>query len=132
MNTAVLIVTHAPLGKAFLDTAKHVFANGTAQVLVHDIIADADPDAMVEQGKQLLAQAGATNGCLILTDVFGATPSNIAKRIATATPNSHFITGLNLPMLLRILNYPEMDASALAAKAVEGGSKSITEISLEN
>lgn len=132
MKTPVLLVTHAPLGQAFVQTARHVFSNGTEQLLVLDVIADADPDRMVQQGISLLEKHANENGCLILTDIFGATPANIAKRIAGALPQSQFVSGLNLAMLLKVLNYSELPAADLAQRALEGGTQSILAIPTEN
>jgi PTS system ascorbate-specific IIA component len=81
---------------------------------------ESDPDAMREQAASLIREVDRGDGVLVLTDLFGSTPSNIA----TALQHNHkviSVAGINLPMLLRVMNYPKLGLRELAEKALSGG-----------
>lgn len=101
----IVLVMHAPLGAAFSDCVEHILGP-RANLIVFDVPPDAPPDKLVSQLAQLLTQerSGPT---LILCDIFGATPFNIASRalkLALEQGSSvHLITGANLCMVLKAL-----------------------------
>ncbi|OOY44560.1 hypothetical protein BOV91_01085, partial [Solemya velum gill symbiont] len=82
MNTTVLIIAHAPLASAYCDVASHVLSGQHKQLFCLDIEADADVEQAVTAGIEMLQPTAGGQGALVLTDCFGATPSNIAGRIA--------------------------------------------------
>ena len=69
-------------------------------------------------------------GVLILTDMYGTTPTNIARQITHAPP-VRIVTGVNLPMLLHVLNYPGLDLDAMATTALEGGRQGVLAVAHE-
>jgi PTS system ascorbate-specific IIA component len=71
-------------------------------------------------------------GVLVLTDIFGATPHNVAQQLACSKRGTTVLSGLNLPMLVRVFNYPQDDLDTLASKAAEGGSRGIMTCPLES
>ena len=87
---------------------------------------DCDPDCLIKQLDTILKDLDTGEGVLLLTDLFGATPSNIAQAIREAH-NARLVTGLNLPMLIRVMNYPDLNLDELADEAVEGGQSGIIE-----
>jgi PTS system ascorbate-specific IIA component len=116
----LLIVTHNQIGTALLETASHMIGMCPLMVEVLPVAADCDPDAVVKQGRALIDRLNAGDGVLVLTDIYGSTPSNIAARLA----DNHqvlVVSGINLPMLVRIMNYPRLAVAELAAKAESGG-----------
>ena len=116
----LLIVTHNQIGTALLETASHMMGMCPLMVDVLPVSADCDPDAMVEEGRHLVSELNRGDGVLILTDMYGSTPSNIAARLA----DNHqvlVVSGINLPMVVRVMNYPRLSVAELAVKAESGG-----------
>ena len=85
--------------------------------------ANDDRDVLVNEVTEALVELDKGQGVLILTDMYGATPSNIA--CASTTQTVEIVAGLNLPMLIRVLNYPGLSLADLMKKAVSGGREGI-------
>ena len=81
---------------------------------------DCDPDELIADASEEIAELDEGDGVLVLTDLYGSTPSNVAKKLA-ARSRVRTVTGINLSMLMRVLNYPHLDLDQLAEKAVGGG-----------
>ena len=120
MSVGLLLVTHADIGRTLLDTATRLLGNCPLEVQHLSVPLDCNPDAMEQQARQYIRQLDQGSGVLIVTDIFGATPGNIAARFREQ-PGIRILTGLNLPMLVRIFNYPTLDLDQLAEKALGGG-----------
>ena len=75
---------------------------------------------MLRDAKQAAEKLDSGDGVLVLTDMYGATPSNIACRLRKLH-DVRVVAGLNLPMLIRVLNYPGLDLDELMHKALSGG-----------
>jgi PTS system ascorbate-specific IIA component len=120
VTVGLLIITHNQIGSELLNTATRMLgycplAAASLNVTEHD-----DPDQLSMQAQCMADQLDTGWGLLILTDLFGSTPANIAHNIC----QHHMIkilTGINLPMLVRVLNYPTLDLDNLAYKALSGG-----------
>lgn len=80
-------------------------------------------DALQLQGERMAQRLDEGDGVLMLTDAYGSTPSNIASRLCG--PRRRVVAGINLPMLVRVFNYPALDLEALTCAAVEGGQRGI-------
>ena len=85
---------------------------------------DADPDKLLAEADSLVRSLDKGEGVLVLTDMYGATPSNIAHRLV-GDEHLKVVTGLNLPMLMRVMNYPALDVNELVEKAIAGGREGI-------
>ena len=118
MNTRILLITHAPLAQALRDCALHVFADSADDVLTIDVGADESPDDTLARARALLGTSGSP--VLVLTDVFGATPCNVAQRLVAGRA-AQLVAGVTLPMLLRAVSYRHETLDAVAARAVVGG-----------
>jgi PTS system ascorbate-specific IIA component len=116
----LLIITHDHVGTALYETAAHMLGMCPLMAEVLPVMADCDPDAMVKRGRDLAAKLNQGDGVLILTDMYGSTPSNIAARLAV-DHKVLVVSGINLPMLVRIMNYPTLSVTELALKAESGG-----------
>lgn len=125
MSNCILLIAHAPLAHALAQCAEHVFPGSAAQVQALDIAADADPAASLQQAEALLA---GDNPVLVLTDVFGATPHNIAQELARRRPDTRLIAGVNLPMLLRAICYQGEQLDSLVTRAIAGGTQGILQV----
>lgn len=127
MSVNVLIISHLNIGNELLKTAKITFGREelSLPVKVVEILPDCDPDQMLPHLKTIIQQLNQQDGILILTDLFGSTPSNMAQEIQNE--NVRIITGLNLPMLLRVFNYSQASLHELAEIAIQGGQSGIIE-----
>ena len=126
----ILLVTHEGLGDSLLDCVKHVLGEVPPNLKALSVSAGEDPEQKSVEGQELIKELDAGSGVLILSDVFGATPSNIARQLCRAE-RVMGVAGVNLPMLLRVACYPTTTLPELAKVAVEGGRGCITYINPE-
>ena len=117
--TGLLLITHGSLGDDMLEAARQILGGCPLAAVAIAVDADCDPDQLFETADQLCNTLDDGGGVLVLTDLYGSTPSNIANRLIEAH-NASVISGANLPMLLRVLNYPDMSLEALCDKAANG------------
>jgi len=120
MSVGLVMVTHGHIGAAMLEVAMRRLGHCPLPVELIQVGGDADPDELREQARRRIEAADQGDGVLVLTDVYGGTPSNVARSLSDGK-RVCMIAGLNLPMLIRILNYAHLDAAELAAKAISGG-----------
>lgn len=126
MNTNILLVCHFNIGQALLKTAQQIFANKLPlETYSLSIDNELSHDEIKVSLLKLLNGFEKDSQTLILTDVYGATPHNVAS--ALANENIRVISGVNLPMLIRIMNYPLLPLTLLIEKALSGGQKGIKE-----
>ena len=127
MTTRILLIAHAPLAQALAQCAAHVFPDSGEHVQALDIVASADPVSALAEAQALL-QASGSNPVLVLSDVFGATPHNIAQELARQRASTRLVAGVNLPMLLRAICYRQEDLDSVVARAIAGGSQGIMQV----
>jgi PTS system mannose-specific IIA component len=123
MGTGLLIISHNGIGLAMIDTALQTLGAYPLPIEVLSVSKDCHPEVLLRQAREAVATLDQGRGVLVLTDLYGATPSNIATRLVH--PRMQIVTGLNLPMLMRVLNYPHLDLNELAEKAVSGGREGV-------
>lgn len=119
MSTGLLLITHGQLGQEMLDTVTMIMCQCPLQVKIISIKGDCNPDEEYMAARKACDELDQGDGVLVMTDLYGSTPSNIAARLLECC-NSRVISGVSVPMLLRILNYPDADLDRLADIAVEG------------
>lgn len=124
MNVGILLVTHNQIGQILLDTALVNLNRENPGVQTVAVQFDSDPDLLLAQCQHITREIDSGNGVLILTDLFGSTPSNIAHKL-TEIDNTCVISGVNLPMLMRVINYAENSLESLVSKAIKGGKDGI-------
>lgn len=100
----ILVLTHAPLGHAFITAAQHVFKSVPEYLEAIDVLPDQDTDQVIQLAKQAIVRLNVGAGVLVLTDVFGGTPANCTQKL-DALDHVVVLAGLSLPMLLRALTY---------------------------
>ena len=120
MTIGVLIITHEGVGDVILHSVVRVLGMCPLQTEALNVPFDCSPEQTLARAREAVGRLDGGAGVLVLTDLCGATPANIARRLAGAH-RVRVVTGLNLPMLVRVMNYPQLDLEALAAKAVSGG-----------
>lgn len=128
MSTSILIIAHAPLAHALRECALHVFADCGDSVAAMDVQPHAAPEDSLAQARGLLEQLG-THSTLVLTDLFGATPCNIAQRLVDGV-GSRLVAGVNLPMLLRAVSYRAEPLDAVVSRAVVGGTQGVMQVAI--
>lgn len=126
----LFIIAHAPLASALKQAAAHCFPEAAMQLQVLDVLPNLPADEVEAQARVLLSivqDADARGEALILTDVFGATPCNTVQRLADGV-KVKVITGANVPMLWRALNYANESLDTLITRAVAGGTQGVMQI----
>lgn len=123
----VFLLTHASLGEALLQCACHVLNKRPAHVIQLGVSGPDDPLDLLPLARHLCELVDSGAGVLILTDIFGATPANMAMKLREPG-RREVIAGVNLPMLLRVLTYRERDMSVLVQRAVSGGCDGVIHI----
>lgn len=120
----ILIIAHAPLASALKECVAHIYGGVPARIGAIDVLPDCDPAQVVASAQSEIEQLREDNGILVLTDMFGATPANIASRLATV-PGVRVLAGVNLPMLVRGVCYRACELDTLVDKALAGATKGI-------
>ena len=126
MNTGILIIAHAPLASALRSCVLHVYPEAAAGVLAQDVPPNEATEVTRKTALALLRQLGAPD-TLVLTDVFGATPCNVAQKVVDGV-HSKLVAGVNLPMLLRTINHRHEQLDLLVARAMSGGTQCIMQV----
>ncbi len=123
----ILIIAHAPLASALRACALHVFPDCASTVSALDVPPNMPPAESAAQARVMLQQGGSDT--LLLTDVFGATPSNIAKQLTDGV-RTRLLTGVNLPMLLRAVTYRHEKLDVLVQRALAGGAQGVMQVAV--
>jgi PTS system ascorbate-specific IIA component len=120
MSIGVLIITHSAIGPALLETASKMLGRCPLVIETLSVTNGGDVELMREQAHGMVRELDQGDGVLVLTDMYGSTPSNIAAGLQK-DGKINVVAGINLPMLVRVLNYPVLDLATLAEKALSGG-----------
>ncbi len=121
---SMLIVAHSPLDSALLSVAHHAFPERVSDVAALDVVPG---DSLEDIELRLRALLSQRPECLILADVFGATPCNAALRV-TDSGRVRVVSGVNVPMLWRALSYVDEPLEALVARAVTGAVQGVMQL----
>lgn len=124
MAVGILIVSHNHIGTELINTARQMLTCCPLPTKVISIETKDNPEQVKLKLEQKLTEIDQGNGILVLTDMFGSTPSNIACAVSDRT-DVRVVSGLNLPMLIRVLNYPKLSLDELEEKALSGGQEGI-------
>lgn len=116
----VFLITHGTLGEALIQCACHVLNKRPPRIAQLGVSAADDPLDLLGLARQTLALVDGPAGAIILTDIYGATPSNIATKLLQSG-RVEGIAGVSLPMLLRVLTYREKDLNTVVQRAITGG-----------
>jgi PTS system ascorbate-specific IIA component len=120
MPVGVLLVTHEGTGRALLAVAEKLLRRLPLATEAFEVGFGDDPDAVLPAASAALRRVDGGDGVLVLTDVYGATPANVAARLARLGTPVRRVSGLSLPMLLRVMNYAELALEELPAVAAAG------------
>jgi PTS system ascorbate-specific IIA component len=125
---SIFIISHSEIANSFAYCLEHIMNKRVENLVILPVKKAESPDSILQRAKEIIdRQLQKVDGVLVLCDIFGATPSNIATKLVQ--PNQvELITGLNLPMLLRAITYSNMDLATCLAKALEGGINGIIHV----
>ena len=126
MKVGILLVTHSDIGKQLLLTATSVFGKNPFQVELLSVDNYDQPNDVKELAEKYVKFLDNGAGVLVLSDIIGTTPSNIASSINHK--KLKVVAGLNLSMILNVFNYPEDSLDQLSIKALEGGIQGVSKI----
>ena len=127
----ILLITHNGLGNSLVDCVRHVLGSVPPNLKILSVLADDDPQTKEDEARALIAQLDSGGGVLILADLFGATPSNIGRRLCQ-TGRVEGLSGVNLPMLLRAVCYSDKPLAIVAQKALDSGRNCILPINSDS
>ncbi|WP_028603983.1 PTS sugar transporter subunit IIA [Ottowia thiooxydans] len=123
----ILLIAHSPLASALRQCALHVFPDAESSIAALDVHPNTPPDETLAAARLMLEQLQ-TKSTLVLSDVFGATPCNVAQRLVEGSPSVRLMVGVNLPMLLRAVCYRQEPLDALVVRAQAGGTQGIMSV----
>ena len=127
----VLIIAHGNLGDSLIHCASHVMGEKLTQLMHLDITLQDDPDTVMPKAQELVKQLDQGDGVLVLSDICGATPCNIASQLVSSG-RVECIAGVNLPMLVRALTYRHESLAAVTEKALAGGRQGVMHMTQES
>jgi mannose PTS system EIIA component len=123
----ILIIAHGTLGESLIHCASHVLNKRPPRLRQLGVTAQDDPLLLLPQARALVKELDTGSGVLILSDMYGGSPSNIAAKLLVPG-RIEGVAGVNLPMLIRALTYREKPLAALLTKAISGGCEGVLRI----
>jgi mannose PTS system EIIA component len=127
----ILIVAHGAFGEALIHSASHVLGKRPLRVRQVGLTVHDDPEAILPQARDLVRQLDEGDGVMVLTDIYGATPGNIALQLLVPG-RVEGIAGVNLPMLIRALTYREQGLAVAVEKALSGGTEGVIHMTMDS
>ena len=126
----ILIISHGAFGEALIHCASHVLGKRPLRVRQVGVTMHDDPDSMLPVAQDLVKQLDQGDGVLVLSDMLGATPSNLATRLLEPG-RVEGVSGVNLPMLIRALTYREEPLAVVVEKAISGGTAGVVHLNTD-
>ncbi|MEX2197874.1 MAG: PTS sugar transporter subunit IIA [Burkholderiales bacterium] len=126
----VLVISHGAIGEALLSSAEQILGAKQARTAALGVSRNDDPDAVLERARALAARLDEGAGVLVLTDMFGATPCNVAARLL-ADGRIEGVAGVSLPMLVRVLSSRNGSLPAAVQRALSGGAEGVVHMNTD-
>ena len=123
----ILLITHGTLGESLIQTAIHVLNKRPARLRQLGVTAQDDPLLLLPQARALVKELNNGDGVLILTDMYGGSPSNVAAKLIVPG-KVEAVAGVSLPMLIRALTYREKSLNLMITKAISGGCEGVLRV----
>ena len=120
----VLVVTHGEIGRSIVESAGQILGAAPRQSATLSVWRQDDPDDLLKRARELLASIDTGDGVLVLTDLFGATPGNVVSRLLV-DGKVEGVSGVSLPMLLRVLTGRNGSLKAAVQRALSGGAEGV-------
>jgi PTS system ascorbate-specific IIA component len=126
----VLVISHGTIGEALLSSAEQILGAKQARTAALGVSRNDDPDAVLERARALAARLDEGAGVLVLADMFGATPCNVAARLL-ADGRIEGVAGVSLPMLVRVLSGRNGSLPAAVQRALSGGAEGVVHMNTD-
>ena len=126
----ILIISHGTLGDALIHAASHVLGTRPQAVRHLGVAVDDDPEVALPRAQELVKELDSGMGVLVLSDIYGATPGNIALRLLERGRVAG-VAGVNLPMLVRVLTYRNEPLATVVDKALSGGREGVVNVNTD-
>ena len=120
----VLVISHGAIGEALLASAEQILGGAQPRVAALGVARGEDPDAVLERARAIAARLDDGSGLLVLTDMYGATPCNVAARLL-ADGRVEGVSGVSLPMLVRVLSGRNGSLPGALQRALSGGAEGV-------
>jgi mannose PTS system EIIA component len=120
----ILIIAHEQLGESLIDCASHMLGERPKQLSALAVKCDVEPDALLQEAQVIANQLDSGDGVLVLSDIYGGTPCNIATKLVSSN-HSQGVSGLNLPMLIVALSYRNLPFEDCLNRTINSGQESI-------
>jgi mannose PTS system EIIA component len=127
----ILIIAHGTLGESLVHCASHVLNKRPPRLRQLGVTAQDDPALLLPQARNLVKELDAGDGVLILSDMYGGTPSNMAAKLVMPG-KVEAVAGVSLPMLIRVLTYRDRDLQTIVTKAISGGCEGVMRVPMFN
>ena len=123
----LLIISHGTLGESLIHCASHMLNKRPPRLRQLGVTAQDDPGQLVPQARKMVKELDEGDGVLVLTDMYGGSPSNIAAKLVI--PGIfEAVAGVNLPMLIRALTYRDKSLQMMITKAISGGCEGVLRV----
>ncbi len=123
----ILIITHGNLGESLIQCASHVLNKVPPQTAQLGVSSRDDPALLLPKAISLVKELDSGSGVLVLSDIFGGSPSNMASKVVVPG-KVEAVCGVNLPMLIRVLTYRDRDLQTIVTKAISGGCEGVMRV----
>ena len=120
MSVGILLITHEGIGHALVAVVTRLLRKLPLETAAFEVPFDGDVELLLPQASAALRKVDGGRGVRVLTDLYGATPSNIAAKLARLGTPVRRVSALSLPMLLRVMNYADLPLDELPAVAAAG------------
>jgi mannose PTS system EIIA component len=123
----ILVITHGTLGESLIHCASHVLNKRPLRLKQLGVTAQDDPAVLLPQARAMAKELDEGSGVLILSDMYGGTPSNLASKLVIPG-KVEAVAGVSLPMLIRVLTYRDRDLQTIVTKAISGGCEGVIRV----
>lgn len=120
MSVGILLLSHPGIGPAILDAARRALGGLPLAAGAFEVPWESEPDALLAEASAAMRKVDSGDGVLLLSDLYGASPARVAAKLVHLGTPARRVSGLSLPMLLRVMNYPEQELDELARTAAAG------------
>jgi PTS system ascorbate-specific IIA component len=124
MSIAIFLITHEGIASSLLNIGKSIIQKPIDNISFIEVPMDTEVDVVTKNIETKISTLNLSDGIIFITDIYGSTPANIAKEFATNYDTS-LLSGINLPMIIRLLSYRDEDSQTILKKALEGACQGI-------
>ena len=124
MSIAIILITHEGIASNLLNIGKSIIQKPIDNLSFIEVPMDTEVNDVIENIEKNISELNLDDGIIFVTDIYGSTPANIAKKLATKYKTS-LLSGVNLPMIIRLLNYRDEKRESILQKALDGACQGI-------